>query len=157
MGQARCHLHSTDRDHSCTARFVRNPVRTKGYDCISGDTDNGAMHAPLGYNNRSDQRPRRRAHPGIDSRIQRTESRERREVGVGRKWGSIDLRDNDRDVTSFVVCVHDEVEYHLAIAEAVSHGLTVGVPGLLDTCGKETVGPNGEQGILMVGWSEVGV
>lgn len=153
MGQAQCHLHSTDRDHSCTARFVRNPVRTKGYDCISGDTDNGAMHAPLGYNNRSDQRPRRRAHPGIDSRIQRTESRE---IDVERKRYSIDLHDSDRDVTSFGVCGQDGGEYHLATVEVLLHGLTAGVPWLLGKYGKETSGQNGEQGILMVGWSEVG-
>jgi hypothetical protein len=122
---------------------------------VSGGPDNGAMRAPLGYSNRSGQRPRRRVHPGIDrSRSQRTESHE---VGVGRKRHSIDLRDNDRDVTSFVVCVHDVAEYHLAIAEVLLRGLTAGVPWLLGTYGKETLGPNGEQGILMVGWSEVGV
>ena len=104
------------------------------------------MRALLGYNNRSGQRPRRHAHPGTDcSRIQRTESRG---TGIGRKRRSIDRRDNDRDVTSSEVCVHDEAECHLAIAEVLSR---------LGTCGKETLGPKGEQEILMAEWSGVGV
>jgi hypothetical protein len=113
------------------------------------------LHIPQGYNNRSGQRPRQREHPDIDySRIQRTESRE---VEVGRKRHSIDLRDNDRGVTSSVVCVCDEAECHLAIVEALLRELTAGVPWLLGKCGKETLGLNGEQGILMAGWSGVGV
>ena len=126
------------------ARFVRKPVHTEVCDRISTDPDGEAMHALLGYNNRSGQRPRVHAHPGTDrSHSQRTESRG---TGVGRKRHSIDRRDNDRDVTSSVVCVHDEVECHLAIAEVLSQ---------VGTCGKETLGPKGGQGILMAEWSEV--
>lgn len=58
-------------------------------------------------------------------------------------------------MTSFVVCVR-EAECHLATVE-VLHGSTAGVPWLLGTCGKETLGLDGGQGILRVGWSEVGV
>jgi len=134
-------------------RFVRRPVHTVN-GRISGDSGNEAMHAPLGYNNRSGQQPRQHVHPGTDcSRIRQTESRG---VGLGRKQHSIDLRDNDRGVTSFGVCVH-EAECHLAIAGVSSHELTAGVPWLLGRCGKGTLGPGGEQGILMVEWSEVGV
>lgn len=63
-----------------------------------------------GYNNRSGQRPKRHAHPGIDrNHIQQIESRG---VGVVRKQRSIDLRDNDRGVTSSVVSVRDGGECH---------------------------------------------
>jgi len=134
-------------------RSVRRPVHTVN-GRISGDSDNEAMHALLGYSNRSGQRPRQYVHPGTDcSRIRQTESRG---VELGRKRHSIDLRDSDRGVTSFEVCVH-EVECHLAIAGVLSHGLTAGVPWLLGRCGKETLRLGGEQGILMVEWSEVGV
>ena len=93
--------------------------------------------------------------PDIDcSRIQGTGSRE---VGAGRKRHSIGLRDNDQGVASFVVYAYDEAECHSAIAEALLRELTGGVPSLLGTCGKGTLGPNGEQGTLMAGWSEVGV
>ena len=81
---------------------------------------------PLGYNNHLGQRPRRHVHPGIGrNHIQQTESHE---VGVGRKQRSIDLRDNDRGVTSSVVSVRDEGECHLATVEASLRGLTGGVP-----------------------------
>ena len=106
-------------------RLLHKPVHTV---CgrISGDSDHEGVDTPQGYNNRSGQRPRRREHPGIDySRIQQTESRE---VEVGRKRHSIDLRDNDRGVTSYVVSVCDEVECHLAIVEALLRELTAGVP-----------------------------
>ena len=107
------------------------------------------MNIPQGYNNRSDQRPRRREHPGIEyTRIQQTESRG---VEVERKRHSIDLRDSDRGVTSFVVSVCDEAEYHLATVEASLRESTAGVPWLLGKCGKETLGLNDEQGILMAG------
>ena len=135
-------------------RLVRKPVHTA---CgrISGDPDDGGADTPQGYNNRSGQRPRRRGYPGIDySRIQQIESRE---VEVGRKRRSIDLRDNDRGVTSFVVGVCDEAEFHLATVEVSLRELTAGVPWLLGKCGKETVGLNDERGIPMVGWSVVGV
>lgn len=96
----------------------------------------------------------RRVHPDIGcSRIQA----ELREVEVGRKRYSIDLRDNDRDVTSFGVCGHGGEECHSAIVEVLLPGLTAGVPWLGDKYGKETLGRNGEQGTRMVGWSEVGV
>ena len=122
---------------------------------LSGDPEGEAMHVPLGYNSRSGQRPKRRGHHDIDySRIQQAESRE---VEVGHKRHSIDLRDSDRGVTSFGVCGRDGAECHLATAEALLRGLAAGVPWLLGKYGKETVGRNGGQGILMVGWSEVGV
>ena len=60
-------------------------------------------------------------------------------------------------MTSFVVCVHDEVGCRLAIAEGLLRGLTAGVPWLLGTYGKERLGQNGEPGTLMAGWSEAGV
>ena len=124
-------------------------------DRVSSDSDHEGANVPLGHNNRSGQRPRRHALPGIDcSRIQQTESRE---VGAGCKQRSIDLRDNDRGVTSFGVCARDEVGSHLAIVEASLRGLTAGVPRLLGKCDKETLGPDGEQGILMAGWSGVEV
>ena len=136
-------------------QLVRKPVHTA---CgrISDDSDHEGMDTPQGYSNRSGQRPRRREHPGIDySRIRQTESRE---VEVGRKRHSIDLRDNDRGVTSFVVSVCDEAGCHLAIVGVSLRELTVGVPWLLlGKCGKETLEPNDEQGILMVGWSGAGV
>jgi len=129
-------------------QLVRKPVHTA---CgrISGDPDDEGVDTPQGYNNRSGQLPRRRGHPGIDhSRIRQIELRE---VEVGRKQHSIDLRDNDRGVTSFVVGACDEVEFHLAIAEVLLRELTAGVPWLLGRCGKETVGLNDERGIPMVG------
>jgi len=135
-------------------RLVRKPAHTA---CgrISGDSDHEGVDTPQGYNNRSGQRPRRRVHPGIDySRIQQTESHE---AEVGHKRHSIDLRDNDRGVTSFVVSVYDGAECHLAIVGVLLRELTAGVRWLLGKCGKETLGPNDEQGILMVGWSGVGV
>lgn len=134
---------------------VRKLVHTEGVWPLVVTLDGEVAHAPLGYNNHSGRRPRRRAHPDIDcSRIQRTESRE---VEVGRKQHSIDLRDNDRGVTSFEACGHGGVEYHLAIVEALSRALIEGVPWFQGKCGKGTSGQNGEQEILMVGWSEVGV
>ena len=79
-----------------------------------------------GYSNRLGQRPRRHAHPGIDrNRIQQIESHE---VGVVRKQRSIDLRDNDRGVTSSAVSVRDGGECHLATVEVSLRGLTGGVP-----------------------------
>ena len=106
-------------------------------------------HSPLGYSNHWGRRPRRRAHPDICcSRIQQTESRG---VEVGHKQHSIDLRDNDRGVTSSGVCGHDGVEFHSAIVEALLHEFAAGVPWLLGRCGKEMLGQNGERGILMVG------
>lgn len=136
-------------------RFVRKPVHTKAYGCISGGSDDQAVHAPPGYSSRSGLQPKQRAHPDIDcSRIRRTESRG---VEVECKRYSIGLRDNDQDAESFVVYVCDGVECHLAIAEALLRELAAGVPWLLGTYGKETLGPNGEQGIPMVEWSGVGV
>lgn len=93
-------------------------------------------------------------HPDTGcTRIQRTESRG---VDAGRKRRSIDLRDSDRGVTSFVVC-GDGAEYRLAIGKALPHGSTAGVPWLVGKYDKGTVGQNGEQEIQMVGWSVVGV
>ena len=87
---------------------------------------NTTKHEPPGYNSRSGRHPRRRGHPGIDcTRIRRIESCG---FGVECKRRSIDRRDNDRGVTSFVVCVHDEVECRLATAEGLLRGLTAGVP-----------------------------
>ena len=121
---------------------------------VSGNLNEEVTHAPLEYNNHSDRRPRRRGHPYIDcSRIQQAESSG---VGVERKRDSIDLRGSDRDVTSFVVCGHDGAEYHWAIVEGLLRGLAAGVPWLQGKYGRETLERNGEQGILMVGWSEVG-
>ena len=54
-------------------------------------------------------------------------------------------------MTSFGVCVYDEVGCRLAIAEGLLRGLTAGVPWLLGTYGKETLGQGGEPGILMAG------
>jgi hypothetical protein len=143
-----------DPDRSCTVRFVHTPVHTEvnGNQCRPRKE---VMYAPPGYNSHLDLRPRRRAHPDIGySHIRRTESRE---IGVGRKRHSIDLRDNDRGVTSFGVCGRDGAEYRSAIVEALLCGLTAGVPWLVGKYGKETSGRSGEQGILMVGWSEAGV
>lgn len=134
---------------------VRKSAHTKVNGCISSDSDREGADAPLEYNNRSDQRPTQHGHPGTDHiHTQQTESRE---AEVGHKRRSIDRRDNDRGVTSFVVCGRDEGECHLAIVEVLLRGLTAGVPWLSGKCGMETVGLNGEQGILMVGWFGVGV
>lgn len=127
-------LYWMDRDHSCTGQSVRKHLE---------------------HNSRSDQRPKQRGHPGIDyTRTQQTESRE---VEVGCIRRSIDLRGSDRDVTSFEVCGRDGAECHLAIEEALLHGLTAGVPWLVGKYDRETSGQDDERGILMVGWSEVGV
>jgi len=135
-------------------QFVRKHVHTKVYDPISGDSDHEGADALLGYSNRPGQQPRRCAYPDTGrSRIQQTESRE---IEVGCKRHSIDHRDSDRGVTSFVVCVRDEAVCHLAIVEALLRELTAGVPWLLGKCGKETSALDGEQGNLMVGWSAVG-
>ena len=135
-------------------RLVRKPVHTVVCGRISFDPGNQMVDALLGYNNRSGQQPRQHADPGIGcSRIRRTESRE---VGIGRKRYSIDLLESDRGVTSFGICVHDEVECHSAIAEALLHELTAGVPWLSGKCGKEMLEPS-EQGILMVESSVAGV
>jgi len=77
---------------------------------------------------------------GIDrNHTQRTELRE---VAIGRKRHSIDLRDNDRGVTSFVVCVHG-VGCHSAIAEVLLHWIdTRRFPSSLGTCGMETLEQN---------------
>lgn len=125
------------------------------YTTISDGLDGDAMDVRPEYNSRSDQRPKQRGHPGIDyNRTRRTESRE---VGAGCIRHSIDLRGSDRDVTSFGVCGRDGAECHLAIEEALLHGSTAGVPWSVGKYDRETSGQDGERGILMVGWSEVGV